>query len=236
MKLKQLALAAILPSLSFNCVADVILTLPDNVRLLAINEVEANKGWDSIFKGTDESITLKDGENQLVYQIDHYFYKGDTQSERYRSGPMILTFTAENTNLQLALPTFSDIEQARAFANLPTPKFTDKTGKPYPFKHDKLSIKGLAISHDYADYVKSYNAQGGTAAWTNSSAIAIVSPISKASTPEIIPTTTVQSTEPNKIQTKQSQSAVAAEKLKYWFNQADDKTRKEFINWAINNL
>ncbi|MDV5171158.1 DUF2057 domain-containing protein [Photobacterium rosenbergii] len=244
MKLKRLALAvAMLSPLSFQTLAAVNLDLPANIRLLAVNEEEANKGWDSFLKSSAESIRLEDGQNQIVYQIDHYFYKGDKQSERFRSGPFILTFEAKDKDLVFSIPDFHDVVHAEGYEKSPTPVLKRKSGSDYPFKHDKLALQGLSINHDYAEYVQAYNKTGGIAALAAAGAV-----ISQASAPA--KTAQVQQTaKPNaqadrpvaaKAQpatdTHQQQSELAAENLKFWFNQADEQTRKEFINWAINNL
>ncbi|WP_188008212.1 DUF2057 domain-containing protein [Photobacterium damselae] len=50
MKLHKLALATVLfAPMSFNVMADVALKVPENIRLLVVNEMEVNKGWDGFF-------------------------------------------------------------------------------------------------------------------------------------------------------------------------------------------
>ncbi|MGF1699325.1 DUF2057 domain-containing protein [Photobacterium makurazakiensis] len=235
MKLKYTALAiALLLPVSSQTMAEVTLELPDNVRLLAVNEADINKGWGSIFKTSDDSITLADGQSQIVYQIDHYFYKGDKQSERFRSGPLILTFTATDTSLTLTVPEFSDITQAEKYTQQPTPKLKNHKGASYPFKHDFLALKGLSINHDYADYVKTYNQKGGIAALTGLSSITAVTETTPEPAAPI--NTTSNSKTAEKPQIEASKSELAGENLKYWFSQADASTRKEFVSWAVQNL
>ncbi|PSW19575.1 DUF2057 domain-containing protein [Photobacterium sanctipauli] len=236
MKLKPTALAiALLSPLSFPVMAEVTLELPDNIRLLAVNETEVNKGWGSIFKATEDSITLEDGKNQIVYQVDHYFYKGDKQSERYRSGPLILTFTANNEELSLAIPNFSDKVQAESYAEKPTPKLTDAKSASYPFKHDHLALKGLSINHDYAEYVKAYNQKGGVAAVTGLTAPVAATKVSATEQSPTVEKAAV-ATKTAQAENKGSQADLAGENLKYWFEQADPQTRKEFVSWAVQNL
>jgi uncharacterized protein YccT (UPF0319 family) len=221
MKLKAIAISSLL--LSLNSHADVTLNLPDNFRLLAVNEQDAAKGWDNLFKSSDDAITLKNGENQIIYQIDKYFYRGDTQSVRYRSNPYIVTFTASDKTLNLTLPNFSDETHARAFKSDDL-SLQDSNEQLVVFKHDQLKLDGFSVSHDYHDYAKRYNAQHGEAALTTSTAAAMV-------TKEKTTSSTVNPTESN-----QSVSDQASEQLKHWFLQADEKTKKEFLSWAVSNL
>lgn len=223
MKVKHIALAVALLPLAQTAFADVTLELPDNVRLLAVNEQDPSKNITDIFFATDDKLTFKNGENQIVYQIDQYFYKGDKQSERFRSSPYILTFTASNTSLQLEVPNFRGVVQANEFNHSAKVNVQTTAGKNVAFKHDKLELKGLSISHDYHEYVKQYNRLGGPAALT-------------------VATTTIATSEANPA-LKQSATDLATQskepikqQLQALFNQADKETKKEFISWAVQNL
>ncbi|MGF1691159.1 DUF2057 domain-containing protein [Photobacterium kagoshimensis] len=223
MKVKQLALAAALLPLATSVLADVTLQLPDNVRLLAVNEQDPSKNITDIFFSTDDELTFENGENQIVYQIDQYFYKGDKQSERFRSSPYILTFTASNTALKLEVPNFRGVVQANEFNHSAKVDVQTTAGKSVAFKHDKLELKGLSISHDYHEYVKQYNKLGGPAALATATATVAthkVKPIAKRPSAD----NSTHNAEPIKQQ------------LQTLFNQADKETKKEFISWAVQNL
>ncbi|PSV48758.1 YccT family protein [Photobacterium indicum] len=232
MKLKKLALAALLSPLSFQVFADVTVELPENVRLLVVNEQEVNKGWSGFLKASDDSVTLKNGQNQIVYQVDHYFYKGDSQSERYRSTPFVLSFTASDQNLSFIIPNFNDIEKAQQYTKKPTPQLTDKQKKTYPFKHDNLAFDGISINHDYEKYTKEYNKKGGIAALTGLAITTSSLPVTKQALPE---SASVEKTATT-TQTSKTEANLAGDNLKYWFEQADKETRKEFVSWAVQNL
>ncbi|KMV31338.1 hypothetical protein AB733_07545 [Photobacterium swingsii] len=225
MKVKHIALAVALLPLASSAFAEVTLQLPDNVRLLAVNEQDPSKNITDIFFATDDKLTFNNGENQIVYQIDQYFYKGDKQSERFRSSPYILTFSAENSSLQLEIPNFRRVEQANEFNYSPTVNVQTTAGKNIPFKHDKLELKGLSISHDYHEYVKQYNKLGGPAALATATATA---------------TAVTHKVEPAPKQSKTNVStqseAPIKQQLQTLFNQADKETKKEFISWAVQNL
>lgn len=225
MKLKALAVSSLF--LSLNLHAEVTLNLPDNFRLLAVNEQDAAKGWDSFFKSSDDSITLKNGQNQIIYQIDKYFYRGDTQSARYRSVPYIVTFTASDQTLNLELPNFADETHARAFKSDDI-SLQDNSDQTINFKHDQLKLDGFSVNHDYHDYAKTYNVNHGPAALTASAvATAALKTTAKMSTANV---------ETSKIESVNASSVQASEQLKHWFLQADEKTKKEFLSWAVSNL
>ncbi|WP_305370226.1 DUF2057 family protein [Photobacterium leiognathi] len=82
--------------LSFNAFADVTLELPKNIRLLVVNEQSVDGGLLGFFVPSDDTLKLKNGENQIVFNIDEYFYRGGKQSDRAYSNAVIMTFTADN--------------------------------------------------------------------------------------------------------------------------------------------
>ena len=222
MKLHKLALATVLfAPMSFNVMADVALKVPENIRLLVVNEMEVNKGWDGFFKSGPDALTLKNGKNQIVYQIDQFFYKGETQSQRIRSTPYVVTFTASDTTVKLEIPHFDSIGDAKIFEKNPRPILL-QNNQPLAFQFDRLKIGGgLNLTRDYAKYVEQYNRQGGNAAITITASTASTASTAKITASE---------------KTIQAKSSIADQNLRYWFKEADEKTKKEFLSWAVQHM
>ena len=150
--LRRLVVASAFSSFMVN--ADVIVKLPDEINLLAINEQKA----ENVAIGIDDNkLILPNGENQLVYKVNKIFNKGSSQSEKFSSSPFIIKINAVNEELTLSLPPLHNIHDARKFNKSPQLSLTDKNGSSHKFDHKKLELEGYSINHDYLSYIKNTN-------------------------------------------------------------------------------
>lgn len=149
---KKLIIASAFSSFMVN--ADVTITLPDEINILAINE---NKAEAISINSKGNEITLPDGNNQIVYKVNKIFNKGSSQSKKFSSSPFIITINAHNENLTLSLPVLNDSYDARKFNKSPQITLTSKNGNSYEFHHEKLELEGYSINHDYISQIKEFN-------------------------------------------------------------------------------
>lgn len=226
---KKIILLAALP-LTFAANADVTLELPENVKLLVVNEQDANKGLSGFFTPADDSIILPNGENQIVFQVDEYFYKGGKQSDRVFSNPIIFTFDAENQILTLELPPFSNRNDIEQYSLSPTLSLKDKSNTSVNVRADALKLRGYAVTGDFADNTRLYNINGSPAAYQNT----YVNPaiIKKASIEDAKLSTPREIAEEQASKFEESPENM----MKLWFSKATPTEQKNFISWAVQNM
>ncbi|MDX1302389.1 DUF2057 domain-containing protein [Photobacterium sp.] len=222
MKVKQLALVTMLLPLASTAGAQVTLEIPKGIQPLVINGQDA--GY-SIF-GFDHKpeIELPDGTNQVVFRIAKVVREAGSLKTKYKSTPVIIRFDGNNTQLKLEIPNIKTIDEGRDFDN--TPSFTvTESGSDYPFVFDTMPI-GFDLAPDFTREVEKYNKSGAIASLIASVALpekVASKAVVELSTDTVIPT---QLTESNK----------AEMMLQHWFHQADDKTKKKFLSWAVTNI
>lgn len=143
--------------------AEVRLTLPDDVVLLSAAQGHAE----------GQSVTLPDGVNQLLVRYDGVEEsRSSSESDRhYRSRPQVLRFEASNTSLQLTGLPDGWGDKAR-FAEHPTLTLQDSAGRSLTLVQDEMAVSGLQIGVDWSDKLATYNRGAGKAALVASVAAA----------------------------------------------------------------
>ncbi|MGR5146754.1 DUF2057 family protein [Photobacterium alginatilyticum] len=219
MKLKQIALATMLLPLASAAAAQVTMEIPKGVQLLVVN---GQDGGYSIF-GFDHQpeITLPDGTNQLAFRIAKAVRETGSKKTKYKSVPIIARFDGSNTHLKLEVPNIKTLDEGRNFNKAPS-FMIKESGKDYPFAYDTLAV-GFDLAPDFTREVEKYNQSGAIA-----STAAYVSTTNTLSTAVVQPTT---NTSPQPAESKKAEMM-----LQHWFNQADEKTKKKFLSWAITNI
>ncbi|EPP6381769.1 YccT family protein [Vibrio alginolyticus] len=110
-----------------------------------------------VYPAKNNSIELKDGENQLAVTVGQIVFE-DGKRRKFDSQPLVLEFDAEtDTELSLTYQTFRTIEEARAFELDPKVVLKDKNGKEVAFSMVQLRKGGLQGFRDYEREVADYN-------------------------------------------------------------------------------
>ncbi|OAN13931.1 hypothetical protein A3K86_12950 [Photobacterium jeanii] len=224
MKVKPLALAALLLPLAPSAMAEVTLEIPRGVQLLVVNEQDAGA---SMF-GFDHQpqIQLPDGTNQIAFRIAKIVRESGSLKTKYKSTAVVARFDAMDATLKLDIPNIETLDQGRDYNRAPTFTIT-KNGKAIEVAHDNLNT-GLDISPDFVSLVERYNKTNGIAATAY-----VAAPVAVAQTTA---QPKVQKTVPTKKVAVSDSNADPAIMLRHWFEQADENTKKEFLSWAVTNI
>lgn len=195
------AATALISSAAF---ADVTLSIPDTINVLVVND--ASPKLEGGFFSASKTLTLPDGENQILFQYQPYFDQGNDRVI-LESDPLVGTFNASNIKLEFALPKYRNENQARKQISHVEWSLIDESGNTLETKQDKLVKGGFQLGRNHQIELAEYNRQGGVAALSTVAATASVA------TPA--PTTQVDSN-------------TAEEMLHFWYNKADAETQARF--------
>ncbi|CAE6952602.1 hypothetical protein ACOMICROBIO_FLGHMIGD_03207 [Vibrio sp. B1FLJ16] len=201
------ALALAMSSIAF---ADVTISVPDDVSVLAANgkTVKLSGG----FLASEKTFTLPDGVNQIVFRYSPYFNQGNDRLS-VESDAIVARFSAADSELTFQLPKYRNINDAEdSIKNLDW-KLVDASGNALNVKQDKLIKPGLQLGRDYVREVEDYNRDGGVAAIAVAGAY--VQPM------------TLPAEIPEDMKQKNSDST-AEEMLHFWYQKADAETKARF--------
>lgn len=195
--------------------ADVEIQVPSSVDILAVNE--AKPDLDGGLFSSHKTLTLPDGQNQIVFQYQLAFDKGNDR-EFVDSDAVIATFDATDTTLTFDLPKYRNTAEAKSgFKNLEW-SLVDENQNEISVKQDKLVKDGMQIGRKYPQEAKEYNQQGGIAALaigtTAGVTAAVVQPV----------------TLPAKIDGNAANTA--EEMLYFWYEKADAETKQKFKDYV----
>ncbi|MCE2571273.1 DUF2057 family protein [Motilimonas eburnea] len=241
----KLLTCAVSLSLSATVLAEVQLTVPSDVELLAANEEKAELSG-GLF-ASNKKLILPDGENQIVFRYVPVYSQGGDDIQ-LQSKTIIATFSGSDARLRFELPKYrSALEAKNSIDNLAW-RLMDQTGSTLAVNQDVLDKDGFQIGRDYADEAKTYNLAGGKAALSASStpAIAATSTTKAASTAAVAATaasvaadsgakdSATKQAAPTKQATPEADNT-AEEMLHFWYNKADKATQERFKQY-INQL
>lgn len=201
--------AILLTSLSIfsgNSFADITLNMGEGIRLIAVNGEELKN--ESLFSGASE-VQLTNGTNQILVNYTAEIKPGD-DSELEVTQPAVILFTANNAELSLSAPTMKSLNDVEQFEKDLNWKLINTSGQPVPYKTSLLIKDGFQLSRDYEDELEEFNMSSANAAL----------PKRKIFSPEEVK----QSDKKSQIDNKN----MAMDMLIYWYNQADEKTRRSF--------
>lgn len=201
------AATALISSAAF---ADVTISIPDTINVLVVND--ASPKLEGGFFSASKTLTLPDGENQILFQYQPYFDQGNDRVI-LESDPLVGTFNASNTKLEFALPKYRNENQARKQISHVEWSLVDESGNMLETKQDKLVKDGFQLGRNHQIELAEYNRQGGVAALSTVAATAAVAAPASKATPA--PTTQVDSN-------------TAEEMLHFWYNKADAETQARF--------
>jgi len=214
--LKPLSIALLLATSQF-ANADIKLNVPSNVALLAV-DMEKPTSSGGFFSST-ESVTLADGEHQIVFRYEPQFENNNERVE-VSSDVYIAKFNASNTELNFVLPEYRDEDDANQSINDLQWSLIDSDKQTITVSSDKLKKSGVQLGRDYLRESEMYNRKGGVAA------IGIVTTVVTlpAGQQKMAPVINAQDF-------KASPDSTAEEMLHFWYNKADAKTKAKFRDY-----
>ena len=207
-------------------VAEVTLDLPSNLDLVLVN------GNDS--SGND-TLKLDNGTNQIAFRYIGRYQQHGTQAQ-FKSDIIILKFDEQNSEIRLSLPRIRSNSAADNFNKNPQLTLVDSNNQSVHFEQDKLLKEGLQLGRDYEQEIAAYNltSQNASLQLTPSTglsnamvavpAIAAVNATAPAKTQQVSATQAA----------KTNQQVNVGQMLDFWYQQADEETRKAFKE-RINN-
>ena len=204
MKFKVAALTLLPLMVSSYASASVELQIPKQVDILLVNGEKPDLS-DGFFS-SKESLTLPNGENQILFTYKPYFDQGKDRSI-LESNATIGTFTAADTKLEFVLPSYrNEQEGMRKIKDLQW-GLNDINGKTIKVKQDTLTKDGIQFGRNFQDEMTKYNHNGGSAAITISASL--MTPQTPNQSIDVAPNT-------------------AEEMLHFWYQKADIETQKRF--------
>lgn len=211
MRLTQSILTALLICVNSSAFASVEVTLPSNSELILVNGKENNNR---------DKLSLDNGENQLALRYIGRYQQQGSQTQ-FSSDVVIMTFSAENAQLTITLPRIRSNSAADAFNRNPNITLKDSsTGVDIAFRQDKLIKDGMQLGRDYEKEIFDYNSTNQVAALG-----ALAAPIATQVQSNLLQVENVakQANAP-----KQTDQINVGQMLDFWYQQADEETRKAF--------
>ncbi|MEZ8792297.1 DUF2057 family protein [Vibrio splendidus] len=197
-----------------NVLADVEIQVPSSVDILAVNE--AKPDLDGSLFSSYKTLTVPDGQNQIVFQYQLAFDKGNDR-EFVDSDAIIATFSATDAALTFDMPKYRNTAEAKKGLEKLDWKLVDENKNAISVKQDKLIKDGMQIGRKYPQEAKEYNQKGGIAALTvgaSAGAAAVAQPV----------------TLPAKIDGNAANTA--EEMLYFWYEKADAETKQKFKDYV----
>jgi hypothetical protein len=194
--------------------ADVEIQVPSSVDILAVNE--AKPDLDGSLFSSYKTLTVPDGQNQIVFQYQLAFDKGNDR-EFVDSDAIIATFSATDAALTFDMPKYRNTAEAKKGLEKLDWKLVDENQNAISVKQDKLIKDGMQIGRKYPQEAKEYNQKGGIAALTvgaSAGAAAVAQPV----------------TLPAKIDGNAANTA--EEMLYFWYEKADAETKQKFKDYV----
>ncbi len=221
-------LTAVLLMASSAC-ADVRLALPEDVDVLALNGENITM---------EKNANLPNGVSQLVIRYEGLLYSSDDNTafpDKVQSAAYVIKFEAADQTLRLIMPAFREDFDVAQFDKKPDIKILTDRGTPVDFEFERLDSKGFAIFRDFARELESFNKTDSPAAvppvrtetWQARTA---QSTTTTAPRPEI--SASVELVAPEMTSSQQAEAtSMSVQMLKFWWQQADAESRKQFMNW-----
>ncbi|QYK02818.1 YccT family protein [Shewanella psychrotolerans] len=183
--------------------ATITINLPSNTEPLLLNAVEIK----------DLSLNADNGVQQIVFKyLGNYRQQGQTQ--RFTSDPVIVTFNGQNNDYTIKLPPINSSKDATKFNQAPNIMITDNDGKSIEYRVDTLTKDGLQFGRNYQQELEDYNLTARPAVVT----LAISPKPSSVKTEKIVTSDKTDNIEQIDI----------GKMLDFWYQQADQETRKAF--------
>ena len=220
MKLIKPLTCALALAMSGMAFADVTVSVPDNVSVLAANGEKADLSGG--FFASERTLTLPDGLNQVVFRFAPYFNQGNDRLS-VESDVIVTRFDATNAELTLQMPEYRNLRDAEEKIKDLAWKLVDESGIAIAVDQDKLLKPGMQIGRDYVREIEDYNQAGGAAAVAFAGA-ATMQPVTL---PAKVPADMKQVRA-----TAVKADSTAEEMLHFWYQKADAETKARFKKYV----
>ncbi|WP_337160667.1 DUF2057 domain-containing protein [Vibrio alginolyticus] len=220
MKLIKPLTCALALAMSGMAFADVTVSVPDNVSVLAANGEKADLS--GVFFASERTLTLPDGLNQVVFRFAPYFNQGNDRLS-VESDVIVTRFDATNAKLTLQMPEYRNLRDAEEKIKDLDWKLVDDSGNAIAVDQDKLLKPGMQIGRDYVREIEDYNQAGGSAAVAFAGA-ATMQPVTL---PAKVPADMKQVRA-----TAVKADSTAEEMLHFWYQKADAETKARFKKYV----
>lgn len=192
------------------------LRLSNDIDLLVL---DGKKVSSSLLRGAD-SIELDNGPHQVVFRVEKTIRFSSHEERLYISPPLVISFDTQRVGqVNFHLPRLESERETSHFDTAPRLELLDGDAMPIPVRLDILAITSKARIIDYEAETERYNKAA-----------------KRASLPQFATKMADDSTllsGVSELDTIPPQSQTLTEqRLKYWFRQADPKTRSSFLQWV----
>ncbi|MEM6159776.1 DUF2057 family protein [Erwinia sp. P6884] len=180
------------------------LKLAPDIDLLVL---DGRKISGSLLKGA-EGLELERGQHQLLFRVEKNLHKHGHPATAWISTPLIVTFTAQAKSITIRYPSFTTLQQGKAFNKKPDFQLVDEKGVTVDSQQDRLlSIR----SENYEQAMAIYNLKG------NAASVPRFAQPHTSSSP-------VNDSPPNLVSDRHPTGRI----LQLWYQQVDAATRQRF--------
>lgn len=206
------------------------LTIPMSFEYLAL---DGKKVESSAFNHKSE-LALTPGTHKIAIRYHDVVEDDFSDSQTFvKSSPFIITLEVDGDyQYQLQAAEGEVVKKPKEFAQNPSIKLTrsDQGQVNYQVMNTNIEEEGF-VSRLFSGN-QAVDVSSSAVAATGTGAAAIVSTSAPTTTSATVSATSLTSSD---TATKPA-NATPQQMLQYWWLQADDKTRKEFMSWAISQL
>lgn len=213
-------LTTLLLAISLPISAQTLLEVPNGVTVYVVNG-ESYDGNQFLINLSND-VKLVDGKNQIVFKYKVLVAQTADEVRTFESDIIVATFDTSEANtdkLKMVMPNYWSIAEAQNNIKNLTWQIKTDSGEVIPVNQDVLASNGMQLSRDYVQEVSAYNSHNN---------ISLVNAVTEKNSPDI------NIVDDNLIKKKSSsdemQSTVAV-MLKFWYEKADEKTKKEFMEY-----
>ncbi|CAK4075073.1 MULTISPECIES: DUF2057 family protein [Vibrio] len=207
MKVQTSLLAFAALGLSTNALADVTISIPDTVEVLLVNEQKPQ--LDGGLFSSQKTVTLPDGENQILFLYKPYFTQGKDRII-VESDPIVAKFAAKESELVFDFPSYRNVREAKAEIKSAEWQFKNQNGQVVAVQQEQLAKEGMQIGRNFKLEIAEYNRHDGIASLNKS-----------------IPIPTNVSMDDLKGEN------TAEQMLHFWYQEADKETQQRFKQFLL---
>ncbi|MCL1042182.1 MULTISPECIES: DUF2057 domain-containing protein [Shewanella] len=204
------------------------LKIPMSFEYLAL---DGKKVEGSLFNHKSD-LELSEGTHKIAIRYHDMVQDDFSDSESFvKSSPFIVTLAVDGDyEYQLQPAEGEIIKKPKSFAKSPAVVISRVDGGNVNYKVTQTDITESSFVSKLFNGDSGQDIEAATAAATGGAAVArSTAPAQQANTVEAV-------TLPAKLPANPSDADHAQQMLQYWWLHADEKTRKEFMSWAIQQL
>ncbi|KHT47023.1 DUF2057 family protein [Vibrio sinaloensis] len=207
MKVQTSLLAFAALGLSTNALADVTISIPDTVEVLLVNEQKPQ--LDGGLFSSQKTVTLPDGENQILFLYKPYFTQGKDRII-VESDPIVAKFTSKESELVFDFPSYRNVREAKAEIKSADWQFKNQNGQVVSVQQEQLAKEGMQIGRNFKLEIAEYNRHNGIASLNKSLPMPI-----------------------NVSMDDLKGENTAEQMLHFWYEEADKETQQRFKQFLL---